>query len=65
MSFPQDKKHGPQDAVCKFLGPVGGSRRSKDDFYHRLAATDDANLPSEQLPVTLRTFEAGIGELTW
>lgn len=59
---PKDVNHGPQDAVCKFLGSVGGTRRSKDDFYQRLADTADAALPAENLPVTLRTFEAGKGK---
>jgi hypothetical protein len=56
----QDGK-GPQDAICNFLGSVGGSRASKEAFYNRLAKTADSDLPSEKLPVTVQTFDAGIG----
>lgn len=56
----QDGK-GPQDAICDFLGSVGGSRASKEAFYNRLAKTADSDLPSEKLPVTVRTFDAGRG----
>ena len=57
----QDVNHGPQDSICKFLGAVGGTRKSKDAFYQRLSETEDGGLPSEELPVTLRTFESGKG----
>lgn len=45
----------PQAAISQFIG--AGGRASKDAFYKRLAETEDKNLPSQRLAVTIRTFE--------